>query len=83
PFHARPAAGVTRTAPQKVNPNALGAQPMYPTEEAPKEDELNMLLDDLRHGRSSEAQYRELMEKLTRKRARRRAIPGESAKEST
>ncbi|MFP4308483.1 MAG: hypothetical protein ACLFPR_06850 [Desulfococcaceae bacterium] len=56
---------------------------MYPTEEAPKEDELNMLLDDLRHGRSSEAQYRELMEKLTRKRARRRAIPGESAKEST
>jgi hypothetical protein len=56
---------------------------MYPTEEAPKEDELNMLLDDLRHGRSSEAQYRELMEKLARKRARRRVGPGGSAKGST
>ncbi len=56
---------------------------MYPTEEAPKEDELNMLLDDLRHGRSSEAEYLELMEKLARRRARRRGVPGGGAKGST
>jgi len=70
-------------SPQKINPKDFGAQPMYPTEEAPKEDELNMLLDDLRHGRSSEAEYLELMEKLARRRARRRGVPGGGAKGST
>jgi hypothetical protein len=53
---------------------------MYPTEEAPKEDELNMLLDDLRHGRSSEARYWELMEKLAKRKARRQEFAGPHVK---
>jgi hypothetical protein len=45
---------------------------MRTSEEAARENELDRLLDELRHGRASEERVRELMEHLARRRNRRR-----------
>lgn len=45
---------------------------MYPSEERAREDELDLLLDELRQGRASEEKVQELMEHFARRRNRQR-----------
>lgn len=53
---------------------------MMQSEEPARDDELDMLLDELRHGRTSEEHFRELMEKLDGRNARDRGYSAGAAK---